>query len=1211
MSPLWVHAHRSADQEPPPLRRWSLAAHPSLPRTRRNLEPSQTRHLRALVRQSLLQAYISPPEPWLQTLTDVSLQVAQDVPYMLSLVAAGSLPTASATTTAATAASLAANAPTAPTAPDRRAQSRHAVRVVAQPGGLPGDSGYLPPADTGGAGAAATAAALDGLDSCGQIILRGDERDLAKVTAIAELAVFAACHLKLELALFRDSRVLHEPHAVWQDLSPASGRHQPSTASPAEMPPASPSSALSKWARSKSWLSWLWAADHRQHERQSLLLDADADAAGNPGHSTRADAQSQDMPGGTVDGQSANVFDRAIRQADGAILSVSPFVKFPPPFLLLKLRDQEAQHSASHAQPAMSRSSLDSRSLSARSTANAPSPAETREHRARTSVDFSASKVASPLASPLASPASRDHPKPRRTASADALQSRSSRSSRISADSKAGLGYLIKNNNSLSGVKRHQSISLAFSYMPAGGQSSKIPCYPPELVTIRYYEQDEEGVQDRTLGGYIEFLCSNAPNECFNPNCGHRMGSHDIAYNHNSCCITVRTEQSPSPAEPDRPALLADHEPCSDTDDCIQMWTSCTACGAASEKLPMSIATWHYSFGKYMEMLLYHPSLFPADLCPHAPTSRSLVEHHFQLGSYTVTFAFTLTILYELCIPHFKVDPDFSVRSLMVGSMPLSTAIPPSRDQLLGVRSDVSAFYQSLNTYAAHLAVLIKSAPAPKSSLSLQSLPLFSPSQSSLSGGGGGRGTDDRLDELLSDMQHTFQDEEQQLVDSIAVALDLNHWRRRCLDQMRDRIKSVETLHKEYFGLYPLSRSWALPEYSNNPLLHIIPSSSVVVREDEPGSIIAFTLSSRPFIEFMARSAKQQDTLSLSGQETQPRSADDQQPWTSLGSEFKYRIKWSSHHAPSESRVSSSQHVQYQFADARTSFSCTVYFAKEFHELRRMCGMGEQFVWSLARSSGWNASGGKSKASFFKTKDDRFIMKELASKWTVDEKDALFQFAPLYFEYVRGTDKQPSILAKILGFFTIKKKNLATGQSVVLDVLVMEHLFAGMTVTRKFDLKGVPDRHVKTKGKSLQPGDEDDGRVMWDGDWNAGLYKQLFRLHAHSKHILMESVTNDARFLAKANIMDYSLLVGVNDAKKELIVGIVDYIGPFTWFKQLETQGKSTLQSTLLRSSKEVTVLPPAKYRDRFCKAMEQNFLMVPDKWLDVPLPRTSLPPVV
>ena len=48
-----------------------------------------------------------------------------------------------------------------------------------------------------------------------------------------------------------------------------------------------------------------------------------------------------------------------------------------------------------------------------------------------------------------------------------------------------------------------------------------------------------------------------------------------------------------------------------------------------------------------------------------------------------------------------------------------------------------------------------------------------------------------------------------------------------------------------------------------------------------------------------------------------------------------------------------------------------------------------------------------------------------------------------------------------------------------------------------------------------------------------------FYLREHSKRILRGAVWNDSKFLADLNIMDYSLLVGVDTERNELVLGIV------------------------------------------------------------------------
>ena len=71
------------------------------------------------------------------------------------------------------------------------------------------------------------------------------------------------------------------------------------------------------------------------------------------------------------------------------------------------------------------------------------------------------------------------------------------------------------------------------------------------------------------------------------------------------------------------------------------------------------------------------------------------------------------------------------------------------------------------------------------------------------------------------------------------------------------------------------------------------------------------------------------------------------------------------------------------FDSGSSNIYCRIFFAEQFANLRGAC----QF----------DASGGKSGSAFLKTKDDRFICKEISRL----EMDALTKFAPAYFEYTK------------------------------------------------------------------------------------------------------------------------------------------------------------------------------------------------------------------
>ncbi|KAL2917301.1 Mitochondrial distribution and morphology protein 12 [Polyrhizophydium stewartii] len=368
---------------------------------------------------------------------------------------------------------------------------------------------------------------------------------------------------------------------------------------------------------------------------------------------------------------------------------------------------------------------------------------------------------------------------------------------------------------------------------------------------------------------------------------------------------------------------------------------------------------------------------------------------------------------------------------------------------------------------------------------------------------------------------------------------------------------------------------------------HVFSESLVVVREDEPSSIIALTLDSKAYKTWLA-AARHRGSLDLPA--VQPSAGGNQAAGAGSGAADDASFLPDQDDQLGESDEPrprhTGSHFQYHFADGTTRMQCEVFFAEEFETLRRNCGADEQYVQSLARCVKWDASGGRSGSSFLKTRDDWLVVKQLSRP----EMDALYKFAPEYFDYMtqaffRGL---PSMLAKIFGFYRISYKNTSTGKTVRMDMFVMENLFHDRTISRIFDLKGsMRNRHVQSTGKQNQ--------VLMDENLVEFSYESPLFIRANSKAQLNESVWNDTLFLSRLNVMDYSLLVGIDNQSKELVVGIVDFIRTFTWDKKLESWVKET--GILGGGGKEPTIVTPRQYKNRFREAMEKYFLMVPDKF--------------
>lgn len=75
----------------------------------------------------------------------------------------------------------------------------------------------------------------------------------------------------------------------------------------------------------------------------------------------------------------------------------------------------------------------------------------------------------------------------------------------------------------------------------------------------------------------------------------------------------------------------------------------------------------------------------------------------------------------------------------------------------------------------------------------------------------------------------------------------------------------------------------------------------------------------------------------------------------------------------------------------------------------------EQYIRSLSRCNRWEAKGGKSRAVFAKTKDKRFIVKEINKT----EYESFALFGPKYFEYLSDPNKK-TCLTKIFGMYEVK-----------------------------------------------------------------------------------------------------------------------------------------------------------------------------------------------
>ncbi|EPS70417.1 hypothetical protein M569_04338, partial [Genlisea aurea] len=280
-------------------------------------------------------------------------------------------------------------------------------------------------------------------------------------------------------------------------------------------------------------------------------------------------------------------------------------------------------------------------------------------------------------------------------------------------------------------------------------------------------------------------------------------------------------------------------------------------------------------------------------------------------------------------------------------------------------------------------------------------------------------------------------------------------------------------------------------------------------------------------------------------------------------------------------------------AAGKVRYTVTCYYAKCFKALRETCCPSEvDFVRSLSRCKKWGAQGGKSNVFFAKTLDERFIAKQLSKT----ELESFIKFAPYYFKYLTESiaSNSPTCLAKILGIYQVaSRQQVKGGKETKMDLLVMENLLFRRNLTRLYDLKG-------SSRSRYNPDSSGRNQVLLDQNLIEAMPTSPIFIGSKAKRRLERAIWNDTAFLASVDVMDYSLLVGVDEERHELVLGIIDFMRQYTWDKHLETWVKA---SGILGGPKNAspTVISPKQYKRRFRKAMSTYFLMVPDQWSPLP----------
>ncbi|KII66195.1 1-phosphatidylinositol 3-phosphate 5-kinase [Thelohanellus kitauei] len=274
------------------------------------------------------------------------------------------------------------------------------------------------------------------------------------------------------------------------------------------------------------------------------------------------------------------------------------------------------------------------------------------------------------------------------------------------------------------------------------------------------------------------------------------------------------------------------------------------------------------------------------------------------------------------------------------------------------------------------------------------------------------------------------------------------------------------------------------------------------------------------------------------------------------------------------------------FHENEYKYSCSIYRHKSFEKLRKLAygfSSNNDYADILSESELWNAQGGKSDSTFYKTKDDFCVVKQISQI----EARCFEEFMDNYLDFMIESleNKMKTSLCIILGLYKI---TISMGSSIKSQnyYIIMENIFFQFKMDHMYDIKGCIRKNIKAF----------EGNIFEDSQILQNLCKDPIFIHHKPLADLHITLRRDTRFLEENSVVDFSLIVGVNKQTMELKMGIVDYLRKYTWDKRLESVVKSKI---LIATSagRLPTIVSPTEYRMRFIDAIKLYFFPVSRKW--------------
>lgn len=469
------------------------------------------------------------------------------------------------------------------------------------------------------------------------------------------------------------------------------------------------------------------------------------------------------------------------------------------------------------------------------------------------------------------------------------------RNPKMALDANLELNYLNLKTDSVQSLIDHQSIAVSFSSFSTG--DTMVRCEGPSIYVIDFYRFSSHyhPTGDKPLGEVIMNWCNEArqssliskeslasvktgssdrnsvntsdrstkangstrrrdardPRQCAGgcPVCRRSIQDHIFTFCHGTSRISVtigadRTRnKTVNRASKDDMAM-------DDNDMGVVMWTACKVCKEQLKPQPMSLPTYKYSFGKYLELLLYDKEFMPPkEMCEHS-SDRPSVLRCFQHKGIIIQFDYEDIELFEMRVPRLQVvlpennlqddsdkfdhesttEPNATFRNVAI-------ELAACEEALQQAEGEVDAFFSAVDR---HIKLLQEYLVA-EDKLERQSNTFFL-----------GQTKAQALRSELEQLHQLFKSEKDNLLRELdkMVGDEMNDFNRWFSIKVKSIMDSLSLWQETNCPELDAECVWdPMPDWIRLDTVHLFPTSSVPVREDEPSSIIAHTLSSKDYQE--------------------------------------------------------------------------------------------------------------------------------------------------------------------------------------------------------------------------------------------------------------------------------------------------------------------------------------------------------------------------